>query len=131
MDVLKQKNICTFHKTEYLDKYFHINGKSCSDPCRCHTKPVKKSLREISLTLSTSNPNLKLIPGRALCTKCLNKIQKPQDDTESEPECQDIFEPQCVIVESVDKACSALGISPVKVQKLSSSAKNQFKKIKL
>ena len=68
------KNICTFHKTEYLDKYFHINGKSCSDPFSCHTKPVKKSLQEISLTLSTSSPNLKLIPGRALCTKCLNKI---------------------------------------------------------
>lgn len=33
------KNICTFHKAEFLDRYVHISGKSCSDPLRVHSHP--------------------------------------------------------------------------------------------
>lgn len=118
------KNICTYHEKKYLDKYFHIHGKRCCDPYQLHKKTVKQSLREITPTTAANCTQVILIPGKALCSKCLQKVQTTShisgDDTEQP---HDLFEPECVLVESVNTACSALGVSPVKIQKLSKCAR--------
>lgn len=117
-------NICKYHEIKFLDKYYHLYGRICCDPLKYHKKPVKKSLREITLT-HLSRPKsteVNLIPGKALCSTCNKKLFKV--DNEDEDPLDSLDDPNFEIPEPihvVDQACSALGISPAsKIRKLSS-----------
>lgn len=117
------ENICKYHEIKFLDKYYHLYGRICCDPLKYHKKPVKKSLREITLThLSRrKSTEVNLIPGKALCSTCNKKLFKLITDNEDEDPLDD---PNYAIPETihvVDQTCSVLGISPAsKIRKLSS-----------
>lgn len=118
------ESICKYHEIKFLDKYFHLFGRTCSDPLNYHKKPAKKSLREITLAhLSRpTNTKVNLIPGKALCTTCNKKLFKQNigiedDNTLDGPS----YEPPENSIHLLDQTCSALGISPAsKLRKLSS-----------
>ncbi|KAJ8891239.1 hypothetical protein PR048_010754 [Dryococelus australis] len=59
-----------------LQKYNHLFGNCCSDPLLIHRKGIRKSLREITVEKYNEAivKNVKLFPGKSLCTNCWTRI---------------------------------------------------------
>lgn len=117
--------VCTYHGKKYLDKFTHLFGNSCCDPFSLHKKVITKALRPISLDLAENNLPFHLIPGKSLCTSCLTKFQHRHEIfDENDDENSDLtYEPPNAAEVSVNEACTSLGISPVRLKRLSSDAR--------
>jgi hypothetical protein len=114
------KTICKYHELKFLLKYNHLYGRVCSDPCKIHLKPVKKGLREITLSYLSrlkSVDNVVLIPGKSMCPTCNTKLFKfDKEDHHEDPP----FVPVSESINLIDQACSTFGISPAsKIRKFS------------
>ena len=132
------KDICTYHYKKYVTYYFSLFGKKCCDPLSAHKKPILKSLREISLEFCETNEKFNLVPGRALCSRCIENLRKVKmgensdDITDTLSESFDdlgvSFEPKYEVLDAINKICSIVEESPIPpIEKLSMS--NRKRKI--
>jgi hypothetical protein len=126
-------DVCTYHRKKYLDNYTHLFGRTCCDPYTQHKKIIRKSLRKISLAMAENNRHLRLTPGKSLCSYCYNKVSKESCTSTFVPStpAQDVLNysmdsvascssfQQEEVLQSVNVACSALGVSAIKLKKLS------------
>jgi hypothetical protein len=119
LDVDGLTTICDYHIKKYLDNYYFLFGRTCCDPLKKHKKRINKGLNEIKLEMVEECNNFKLIPGKALCKTCIQLLFKKNEDTsislddvESEYECVDSD------INSINKVCNVLGVSPVTINKL-------------
>lgn len=115
--------VCEYHYKKYVHKYFHLFGQRCCDPFQCHKKVITKGLKEISLKVARlhSRPDFQLVPGMGLCITCFKKIS---ENYSTEP----VDETYASVEETggaVKTACEALGVSPVKIKKLSHEKRHQ------
>lgn len=129
-------DICTYHYKKYVTYYFSLFGKKCCDPSSAHKKPILKSLREITVEFCEANENLNLIPGRALCSRCMENLRKTETN-ENYDDITDIlsrnfddlgvsFDPKYEVLDSLNKICSIVEESPIPpIQKLSISKRKR------
>ncbi|KAJ8884175.1 hypothetical protein PR048_016032 [Dryococelus australis] len=105
--------VCDYHSTKMLQKYNHLFGNCCSDPLLIHEK------REITVEKHNEAKvkNIRIIPGKCLCTNCWTRISDLSCATDS----NDLaYKPSSRTIENVNTACQLSGESPLKVAKLSS-----------
>ena len=71
------QTICFYDENLFLKK-FELQHKTCSDPLRKHKRPIKKSLRPVTLqrSKSLSERRFKIKPSEKLCPKCREFIYK-------------------------------------------------------
>lgn len=122
--------ICLHHEQVYLQKYTHLFGQTCCDPFKRHKKPIKKSLRLITLETAKKSHGL-LLPGRKICPTCETSMK---DSLEEEDETDDNFEMEVPEqqFENLNNSLQKMGDSPVKkVSKLSMAQRKQYGKRKL
>lgn len=138
LQIISIVNICTYHYKKYITYYFHAFGKKCCDPLKVHKKTIRKSLKEITVNFCDVNKNVDLIPGQAICSRCIEEFKKNKSEVNSndinEVLTQNFdgfdvsFEPNHVALESLNKVCSILDELPIPpIQKL--SALNRKRKI--
>lgn len=126
-------SICKTHKDEYL-KWYQLRQKTCCDPLNNHPGSSRsKALKTISLQLSDSNRQV-LIPGKKLCIECYSHYKLsvvtsdqtiPCDSAKQDQNDQD-FTDSSLLVEQLDKSYEVLGMSPVKVSRISSKRRHSY-----
>ncbi|KAJ8884167.1 hypothetical protein PR048_016024 [Dryococelus australis] len=95
------------------------------DPLKINKKSITKGLKEITLMFATAYSHLVLIPGKGLCSTCFKKIPNDDTSTQNIQEDDSTYMPADEIVDNVNVACEALGVDPVKIQKLSQGRRQQ------
>ena len=125
-------NICLHHEKYFIEKFCERQRKCC-DPFDRHRTPVKSGLRIINermanilITLTGKN----IIPGWKLCPRCISSVTCPEDGNKvhefheaEESDHEDYME---TAFDAVDSSLSAVGCSPLKMQKLNKSQKLQY-----
>ncbi|XP_053305181.1 ARL14 effector protein [Spea bombifrons] len=72
MTLSQHDTICLHHEKLYIDRYKHMQ-KACCDPFNVHKKPVKKSLKVITLDDAiylSARFGSQFVPGWKLCPRC-------------------------------------------------------------
>ena len=113
------KTICNHHKN--LSDKFAALQNTCSDPFNIHTKPVKTTVKELTLDSvrkydSRLLLSATLIPGKKICKRCemkLNPRTDEFDDDQGEYSQDDSSFLECSI-ETVDQSLTSLDCTPLK-----------------
>lgn len=135
-------SVCLHHKCVYLVRYELMQIKCC-DPYKVHktNRPIKKHLRaiDLSLTRRAYQKNLKLIPGKKICSNCIKKlnatIQNDSTSTGSEDfsetsACEDIISVQRE-TDRLNASLLDMGQSPIKVHSMPPHMRTSYGKRKL
>ena len=101
-----------------LDKFAALQ-KTCSDPFNIHTKPVKTTLKEMTLDCIRKYDShllflATLIPGKKICKRCemkLNPSTDEFDDDQGEYSHDDSSFLECSI-ETANQSLTSLGCTP-------------------
>lgn len=133
------KNICSHHSYYFLN-VFEKYQTICVDPLKKHKKPIKKSLRSVSLSFSKQliAKNIYIKPGQKLCSTCRNfceekiKIKVSENETDDELMTElDSLESRNVSLSQTNTALDDLGLTPIKLHTLSSRSKGSYYKRKV
>ena len=114
------KTICNHHKQALLDKFAALQ-KTCNDLFNIHTKPVKTTLKKLTLySIRKYDSRLllsaTLIPGKKICKRCemkLNPGTDKFDDDEGEYSHDDSPFLECS-VETANQSLTSLDCTPLK-----------------
>jgi hypothetical protein len=131
------KYICSHHSYYYLNA-FESYQTICVDPLKKHKKPIKKSLRIVSLSFSKQliKKNIHIKPGQKICSTCRNFCEEKTKITENESDDElmtelNSLESRNVSLSQTNAALDDLGLTPIKLHTLSSHSKRSYYKRKV
>lgn len=123
--------ICLHHFEYFVKKFSHYQ-RTCVDPGNIHKNPVHGSLRviDIDMARTLSSVNKKIAPGMKLCPRCVTRAEAGEftsvEDTAHSSEEDPELIPESSQIDSLGESITALGCSPLKMQKLSASRKTSY-----
>jgi len=136
-------SICHHHFYFYLVRYESFQ-RVCCNPFQNHKRPVKSSLRSISMSLRNQCATipLELVPGQKICRNCRKAISKLLMSGESEDSLEDTTADKDILAleqsyseetnrSDLSVCFSSLGMSPIKVHSLPDATKLKTGKRKL
>ena len=135
------KTICLHHENFYLEKY-ECYQISCCDPFKSHIKPVKKSLRKVTITyVQSSVPSaIRLIPGQKICASCRRRIDAlkigKEEVVSHESDEEDLIRLESQAskesnIEELNTTLTQLGQSPLKLHSMAKHSKETYGKRKI
>lgn len=138
--------ICLHHKSIYLTR-FEFLQRSCSDPLKKHKKPIKKSLRAVTMPQCKQiiKKGYKVKPGQKLCSTCRNflltnkKVDSDEDiiHASNENNNDEYLPPKDIgnlekekAVTELNSSLTEIGCSPLKFHALAGGSKMCYVKKK-
>ncbi|MES9880157.1 MAG: hypothetical protein ABW185_04670 [Sedimenticola sp.] len=131
--------LCLHHEQVYIYKYA-FQQKSCCDPRKVHKRSISKHLKILTIQDSKELNSIKHVfvkPGQKLCYNCLKMLKAAESESQTcmseiESDTSDIdFTPQPYEEEMLNKSITELGVSPLKVTRVSEQNKLSYGKRKV
>lgn len=140
INLCELKNICSHHNNYYLN-IFKKYQTICVDPLKKHKKPIKKTLRNMSLSFSKQliTKNIYIKPRQKLCSTCRNfcekkikiKVSVNQTDEDDLMIELDVLKSRHLSISQTNTVLDDLGLTLIKLHTLSSHSKGLYYKRKV